>query len=70
MVLEGSTVKWLIQVCDTLHANNRDREVNGMIEAMEFFNLKTGHILSLNQSDNLKIDGREIIVHPAREFFL
>jgi uncharacterized protein len=69
VVLENNKVKWLIQVCHSLHADNRDREVNGLMEALEFFDVKTGYILTSNQSDSLKIEGRKLVVQPVWEFF-
>jgi predicted AAA+ superfamily ATPase len=69
VVFENNTVKWLIQVCASLHADNRDREVGGLLAAMEFFDVKTGHILTTNQSDSLKVEGRKVIVQPVSAFF-
>ncbi len=59
-----------IQVCEILHADNKVRELNGLMEAMEFFNLNTGYILTKNQTDHLTINGKTIQIIPAGEYML
>jgi uncharacterized protein len=43
----------LVQVCAELNQDNLDRETNGLFEAMSFFNVKTGTIITLNQNDKI-----------------
>lgn len=68
VVFEGNSCKWLIQVCDTLHPDNRDREINGLLEAMEFLKINTGYILTLNQNDQVVINEKTIIIQEVRKF--
>lgn len=68
VVFEGNSFKWLIQVCDTLHPDNRDREINGLIEAMEFLKMDIGYILTLNQNDQVVINEKTIIIQEVRKF--
>lgn len=68
VVFEGNSCKWLIQVCDTLHPDNRDREINGLMEAMEFLKMDIGYILTLNQNDQVVINGKTIIIQEVRKF--
>jgi len=56
------------QVCTTVDEDNLDREVNGAIEALAFFGLKKGKIITLNQKDVVKKDGFEISLVPLLEF--
>jgi len=68
VVFEGNSCKWLIQVCDTLHPDNRDREINGLMEAMEFLKMDIGYILTLNQNDQVVINEKTIIIQEVRKF--
>jgi predicted AAA+ superfamily ATPase len=68
VVFEGNSCKWLIQVCDTLHPDNRDREINGLMEAMEFLKMDIGYILTLNQNDQMVINEKTIIIQEVRMF--
>lgn len=68
VVFEGNSCKWLIQVCDTLHPDNRDREINGLMEAMEFLKMDIGYILTLNQNDQVVINEKTIIIQEVRMF--
>jgi predicted AAA+ superfamily ATPase len=54
-----------IQVCWELSAENQDREINGLLEAMNFFNLNKGTILTFNTADLIRTAGKEISVIPA-----
>ena len=54
-----------IQVCYNLTIENKEREIEGLIEALENFNLKDGLILTFDQEDQFQIRGRKINVLPA-----
>lgn len=58
----------VIQVCLEVHHDNKEREVNGLLEAMNEFNLKEGTIVTLDQSDRLKIDGKEVKLVPVADW--
>jgi predicted AAA+ superfamily ATPase len=57
-----------IQVCNELHPDNEDREIRGLITAMEFFNQREGTIITRDSRDRIIKDGRTITVAPAWEF--
>jgi uncharacterized protein len=42
-----------------------DRELNGLFEALEFFKLKTGTIVTLDQKDKFEKNGKSINVIPV-----
>lgn len=42
-----------------------DREINGMIEALELFNIKEGIIVTISQKDQFQKNGKIINVIPA-----
>jgi predicted AAA+ superfamily ATPase len=54
-----------IQVCWELTPENQDREINGAVDAMDFFNQKKGIILTYNTEDLIRTAGKEITVIPA-----
>jgi uncharacterized protein len=55
----------LLQVCYILHADNFQREVNGLKEAMDYFKMETGTIITLNQNEELILEGKKINVISA-----
>lgn len=68
IVREKTKVTKAIQVCYEVTSRNKDREIRGLLEAMEMFDLKEGYILTGKQEDLLTVDGRTIILMPARSF--
>jgi len=54
-----------VQVCWELAADNQDREINGLLDAMEFFGLKEGEILTYDTEDLILTGGKKITVTPA-----
>jgi predicted AAA+ superfamily ATPase len=58
-----------IQVCLELTPDNRDREINGLLEALRLpGNRRRPLLLTLDQRDRIKIDGTAIEVQPAWEW--
>ncbi len=70
IVRTGSKVSEAYQVCYALDDFNREREMNGLIEALKRFNLKEGTILTFNQEDHFIIEQKKIIVKPAWKWLL
>lgn len=54
-----------IQVCLKLGDENRERELDGLLEALDKCNLKEGLIVTLDQEDKLTINGKRIFIIPA-----
>ncbi len=54
----------LIQACIELNNDNMQREVNGLIDAINFFKFDKGYIVTLNQSDKIVINDKVIEVVP------
>ena len=69
VIFEGSVCKWLIQVTENLHPDNRDREVAGLVEAMKFFQMDKGYIVTMTQNDQMTADGKSIMIQDVRSFF-
>jgi len=59
-----------IQVCYEMNGDNQEREINGLLVALKFFNLSEGIILTVDQTDKILIDGYKINVVPAYQFDL
>lgn len=57
------------QVCWELNVDNEKREVNGLLDAMQFFNIDKGYIITYNTSDFIIKKGKDIIVIPFYKFF-
>lgn len=58
----------LYQVCTEINYLNMDREVNGLFEAMSYFEKETGTIITKNQTDTFRKDNLTINVIPAWEW--
>lgn len=70
VIKEKDSVREVIQVCYDLNEENQDREIKGLIEAVDFFGLKEGLILTYNQEDDFEIKGKKIIVKPVWKWLL
>jgi uncharacterized protein len=53
------------QVCYHLNEENKYRELNGLVEALQFFNLTEGTLITWNQNDHFNLDQKYIQVIPA-----
>ena len=59
-----------LQVCYEINADNKTRELDGLLEAMQFFNLEEGLIITQNQKDTIKTKNKTIYLIPAFEYFM
>jgi hypothetical protein len=50
--------------------DNQDREINGLLEAMDFFNLDYGKILTFDTEDIIKTAGKKIDVIPVWKYIV
>jgi len=62
---EGSQIIRAYQVCYTLDEFNKEREIGGLIEALQYFKLKEGVLLTFNQEDIIETAGKKIRVIPV-----
>jgi predicted AAA+ superfamily ATPase len=65
VIKEKEKITKAIQVCYDLTSQNKDREINGLLEALKKFNLKEGLILTYNQEDNFRLKDKNIKVIPV-----
>ncbi len=68
VVFNNSKSPIAIQVCWNVNPENMTREMVGLHEAMEFFSLTEGTIVTLAQSDHFEKDGKTIRLVPFWEF--
>ena len=69
VIKEGSKITDCLQVCYNLNSDNFQREINGLLEAMQYFELNEGKIITLYQSDVLHFEKKKIYVVPAYDWF-
>ena len=68
VVKENNKITQVIQVCYRITHDNFEREYRGILEAMKFFNLKEGTIVTLDQSEIIEKDGFTVKLIPSFEF--
>ena len=65
VIKEENRITEVLQVCHTIDEGNREREINGLIEAAVKFNLNTGLILTHDQEEDIKVDNIKIKIMPV-----
>ncbi len=70
VVKEKGRISKAIQACFELTEENKKRELDGLIEAMDKFKLNSGLVITNNQQDELSINGKKIAVKPAWKWML
>ncbi|MBD3263029.1 AAA family ATPase [Candidatus Woesearchaeota archaeon] len=70
VIKDKNKINNAIQVCYDLNKDNRKREINGLLEAMDKFQLKIGILLTSEQEENISIDNKKIIVMPVWKWML
>jgi len=64
-ILKPHEQPYCIQACWELTTEDQDREINGLLGAMEFFDQKEGTILTFDSEDTIMTAGKKISVIPA-----
>ena len=70
VVSDKGRIRTCVQVCYELTPDNMDRELNGLKEALDFFKLKEGTLVTLTQSDHFEMDKKIVNVVPAHQYLL
>jgi len=70
VIKKGTTITEAIQVCYSLDTTNREREINGLLDAMNAFKLQEGTILTFEQTEELTIKGKKIKILPVPKWAL
>ncbi|MBI5159145.1 ATP-binding protein [Candidatus Micrarchaeota archaeon] len=69
-VKEKGKITQAIQACSKLTEDNKKREIDGLLEALDEFKLDEGMIASHNQEDEFTVSGKKITVKPAWKWML
>ncbi len=70
LIVKNRDIINAIQVTYELKDNNYEREINGLIKAMEKYKLKQGFIITFNQEEEKVIKGKKIKIIPAWKWML
>jgi predicted AAA+ superfamily ATPase len=70
LVVDKNKPSELVQVAWELNINSKEREVVGLLFAMEKFNIKMGYIITFDQEDEFIMDDKKIKVVPAWKWML
>jgi hypothetical protein len=70
LVKEGLKISRAIQVCYELNYENKNREIDGLIEAMKTYNLKEGLILTYDEEDEILVENLRITIKPVWKWLL
>ena len=69
VIKKGLKAFGLINVCwDMSNTKTRDREINSLMKAMDAYDLKKGKIITFDQHEIIKVDGKTISVIPFYQF--
>ena len=71
VVREGVRITQAYQVTVKMDdEKTRKREIEGLQEAMEIYDLSEGYIITLNEKEELTVDGKAVHIIPAWEWML
>lgn len=70
LLVKNKKVINAIQVCYELNEDNKEREISGLKEAMKEYKLKKGLILTNNQEEEFRIEGKIIEIIPIWKLLL
>jgi len=70
IVKERNKIKKAIQVCYLLNKENKEREIEGLLEAMNKLKLKKGLILTQDQEEEIEREGKKIKIVPVWKWLL
>jgi len=70
VVCKNNSVEQVIQVCYSLNSDNMHREQTGLFEAMDFFKLQKGIIITYNQHDIILQKDKRIEVMPVYKWLM
>lgn len=70
VIKEGTKIIEAIQSCYYLDTSNKDREIKGLMQAMEKFSLKEGTIITNEQEETITIEKKKISIIPAWKWII
>ncbi|MEM4248114.1 MAG: ATP-binding protein [Candidatus Nanoarchaeia archaeon] len=70
IIKHGNKIVQAIQVCYEINPSNEKREMEGLAEAIEQYNLQNGLIISMYQETNTTFRNHKVTILPAWEWLL
>lgn len=70
VIREANKIKEAIQVTYEINEKNKEREIAGLMEALNKFKLKEGLIITFDQEDKIEFKGKIIKLIPAWKWLL
>jgi predicted AAA+ superfamily ATPase len=70
IIRKGLNITNTIQVCAELTKDNKDREIKGLLGAMNKFKLNKGTIITLDKEEEITINKKKIKIIPAWKWML
>lgn len=70
LIKEGMKIKEAIQVCYEFNEENREREISGLLEAINQFKLKEGLLITENEEREETVEGKKINYVPLWKWLL
>lgn len=69
LIKEGMKIKHAVQVTLSLKdETSRKREIRGLVEAMDAYNLKEGLIITEKEAEIISLDKKKIVIKPIYEW--
>ena len=65
LIKENENITQAMQACYELTEDNKEREINGLVNALMKFKLKQGLILTYNQEDTIETQNKKIFIKPV-----
>jgi len=70
VIKEKAKIIQAIQVCYSIDEDNKDRELNGLLEALKELKLQQGFILTYNQEEEITINNKKIKIMPLWKWLM
>ncbi len=70
VVFQNGKIQEAVQVCYDVNQDNLKREIAGLTEAMDFFGLEKGKMVTFDQSEVYHVDNKEITLLPVRKLLM
>lgn len=70
VAMKNNVVTEIVQVCYELTPDNLKRELNGLLQAMKFFNVHKAKIVTFSNADFIHQDEFEIEIIPAYKYLI
>lgn len=70
VITKKDKINEAVQATYELNEGNREREISGLLSAMEFFRLNKGLILTNDQEEELIKDNKKIVIKPVWKWLL